>query len=121
MARRSKILETVLACALAGSAGAYAFQTAPDNSRANKVPGQTADEAMNKADRQLTQQIRKAIVSDKSLSTYAHNVKVMAQDGNVTLRGPVRDEDEKAAVEAKAKSIAGVSAVDNELTVAPKK
>ena len=76
---------------------------------------------MNKEDRTLTQQIRKSITEDKSLSTYAHNVKIISQNGTVTLRGPVRSEDEKAAVEAKAKAIAGVTAVNNELTVAPKK
>ena len=122
MGRRSKIVEALVTCAFAFTASVYGFQTQPDNSRVNKETGQTADQqAMNKADRQLTQQIRKAIVDDKSLSTYAHNVKIISQNGSVTLRGPVRDEDEKAAVEAKAKSIAGVSAVDNELTVAPKK
>jgi len=94
----------------------------PDNTRANKDGGQTADQqAMNKSDRQLTQQIRKSVMDDKTLSTYAHNVKIIAQDGTVTLRGPVRSEDEKAAIEAKAKAVAGVSAVNNELTIAPKK
>ncbi|SRR5579883_1949607 len=94
----------------------------PDNTRANRSGGQTADQqSMNKQDRDLTAQIRKSIVDDKSLSTYAHNVKIISQNGNVTLRGPVRSEDEKAAVEAKAKAIAGVTAVNNELTVAPKK
>jgi hyperosmotically inducible protein len=94
----------------------------PDNTRANKSEGQTADQqSMNKQDRELTQQIRKSITEDKSLSTYAHNVKIISQNGTVTLRGPVRSEDEKASVEAKAKAIAGVTAVNNELTVAPKK
>jgi len=69
----------------------------------------------------LARQIRKALVSDKSLSTYAHNVKIIATNGTVTLRGPVRSEDEKAAIEAKAKGIAGVTDVRNELTVAPKR
>jgi hyperosmotically inducible protein len=96
--------------------------TKPDNTRVNRDGGQTADQqSMNKQDRELTQQIRKAIVDDKSLSTYAHNVKIISQGGTVTLRGPVRTEDEKAAVETKAKAIAGVTSVNNELTVAPKK
>ena len=94
----------------------------PDNTRANRDGGQTADQqSMSKQDRELTAQIRKSIMDDKSLSTYAHNVKIISQDGTVTLRGPVRTEDEKSAVEAKAKAIAGVTAVNNELTVAPKK
>jgi hyperosmotically inducible protein len=93
----------------------------PDNTRANRDGGQTADQQkMNKADRELAAQIRKSIVDDKSLSTYAHNAKLIVQNGTVTLRGPVRSEEERSAIEAKAKAIAGVTAVNNELTVAPK-
>jgi len=96
--------------------------TAPDDTRANQEPGKTADQQKeNASDRELARQIRKALVSDKSLSTYAHNVKIIATNGTVTLRGPVRSEDEKAAIEAKAKGIAGVTDVRNELTVAPKR
>ncbi len=60
-------------------------------------------------------------MADKSLSTYAHNVKIIATNGVVTLRGPVRSEDEKAAIEAKAKAVAGMAGVRNRLTVAPKR
>ncbi len=96
--------------------------TKPDNTRMNRDGGQTADQQKeSKEDRVLSQQIRKAVMDDKSLSTYAHNVKIISQNGTVTLRGPVRSEDEKAAIEAKAKAVAGVTAVNNELTVAPKK
>lgn len=96
--------------------------TAPDDTRANQEPGKTADQQKeNASDRELARQVRKALVSDKSLSTYAHNVKIIATNGTVTLRGPVRSEDEKAAIEAKAKAIAGVTDVRNELTVAPKR
>jgi osmotically-inducible protein OsmY len=63
------------------------------------------------------QKIRKAIVADRSLSTDAHNVKVISRDGVVTLRGPVRSESEKSAVEAKAADVVGASNVKNELTV----
>jgi osmotically-inducible protein OsmY len=49
--------------------------------------------------------VRKAIVSDKALSTYAHNVKVVAQNGTVTLRGPVRSDEEKAKVAQLAQSV----------------
>lgn len=46
-------------------------------------------------------------MADKSLSTYAHNVKIISQNGMVTLKGPVRSEDEKKAVMAKAVEAAG--------------
>ena len=65
------------------------------------------------------QNIRKAIVSDKSLSTYAHNVKVISKGGKVTLKGPVRSEEEKSAIEKKAVEVAGAGNVTNELTVKP--
>ncbi len=64
--------------------------------------------------------IRKSIMDDKTLSTYAHNVKVIAQNGKVTLKGPVRSEEEKRAVEQKAAADAGDGNVVSELTVKPK-
>ena len=58
-------------------------------------------------------------MQDKSLSTYAHNVKIISRNGTVTLKGPVRSENEKQAIEAKADDVAGKDKVVNELTVAP--
>ena len=81
----------------------------------------TADQQpSNQSDMQITQQLRKAIIADKSLSTYGHNVKVIAQDGMVTLKGPVRSDEEKNAVEAKAAQIAGKDKVTSQLEVKPK-
>ncbi len=80
----------------------------------------TADQQKsNKADRHLTQQIRKSVVADKSLSISAHNVKIISRDGMVTLRGTVKSDDEKKAVEDKATEIAGQGKVTSELTVSP--
>jgi osmotically-inducible protein OsmY len=76
---------------------------------------------MNPADRETTKQIRSALMKDKSLSTYAHNIKVITRDGKVTLKGPVRSEDEKNEIAAKAASIAGADNVTDELTVAAPK
>ena len=55
---------------------------------------------------------------DKTLSTYAHNVKIVSQDGHVTLKGPVRSDEEVKSVEAAATKVAGAGHVSNELTVA---
>jgi hyperosmotically inducible protein len=106
-----------------GKAGAAQDSTpAADNTKANKEPGKTADQQKeNKSDRNITRQIRKALVADKSLSTYAHNVKIITTNGTVTLRGPVRTEDERSSIESKAKAIAGVNDVKNELTVVAKR
>jgi len=99
-------------------------QTAPDNTKMNKGDAQkgaiTADQQkMNLADREITRKIRAAIVGDKSLSTYAHNIKIITQDGKVTLKGPVRTEKEKADVEAKAAAVAGATNVTSEIAIAP--
>jgi osmotically-inducible protein OsmY len=98
-------------------------QTAPDNTKQNKdQTSPTADQQkMNPADRAITQKIRKAVHDDTSLSTYAHNIKIIAQDGKVTLRGPVRSEDEKNNLQAKAVAVAGRENVTNQLEVAPPK
>ena len=80
----------------------------------------TADQQKNnRSDRDITQQIRQSIMKDKSLSTYAHNVKIITQDGQVTLKGPVRSEDEKQAIEAKAAEVAGDGKVTSELNIKP--
>ena len=101
-------------------------QTQPDNTRNNKGDngknGTTADQQKdNPADRELAKKIRKSIASDSSLSTYAHNIKIIAQDGKVTLKGPVRTEKEKADIEAKAAAVAGAGNVTSEIEVAPPK
>jgi osmotically-inducible protein OsmY len=96
-----------------------------DNTKVNerdRDPNQpTADQQKeNSSDRELSQQIRKAIASDKNLSTYAHNIKIIAQNGMVTLKGPVRSEDEKKAIETKAAQIAGDQKITSQLEVKPK-
>jgi hyperosmotically inducible periplasmic protein len=98
----------------------------PDNTKTNKRDrdknSPTADrQRLNPTDRDLAKRIRASIVDDKSLSTYAHNIKILAQDGKVTLKGPVRSDDEKNAIAAKATEIAGTGNVIDELEVAPPK
>jgi osmotically-inducible protein OsmY len=93
-----------------------------DNTRMNKADQKntqpTAQNQSNeKADRELAAAVRKAIVRDKSLSTNAHNVKVVAKDGTVTLRGPVRSDDEKTKVSQLTRQVEGVSNVDDQLLV----
>jgi hyperosmotically inducible periplasmic protein len=97
---------------------------APDNTKVNERDRNqnepTADQQKdNRSDRDITQQIRQSIMKDKSLSTYAHNVKIVTQDGQVTLKGPVRSEDEKKAIETKASEVAGEGKVTSELNIKP--
>ena len=97
---------------------------ASDNTKTNQrdrsANEPTADQQRdNRSDRDITQQIRRAIMNDKSLSTYAHNVKVITQRGQVTLKGPVQSEDEKKSIEAKAAEVVGENKVSSELNVKP--
>jgi hyperosmotically inducible protein len=100
-------------------------QTKPDNSAVNKRdqnPAEaTADQQkMNPTDRGIAAKIRKSIIADKSLSTYAHNVKIISQDGTVTLKGPVRSDDEVKSIVSKATIVTGSSEkVVNQLSVQP--
>jgi len=101
-------------------------QNAPDNTRnnqgdANKGATTADQQKMNAADRNITKEIRSSIMKDKSLSTYAHNIKIITLDGKVTLKGPVRSEEEKSSIESKAVAIAGANNVTNQLEVAPPK
>lgn len=100
-------------------------QPAPDNTKNNQgdanKDAMTADQQkMNPADRNTTKQIRKSIMQDQSLSTYGHNIKIITRDGKVTLKGPVRSEEDKASIEAKAVAVAGADNVTNKLEIAPK-
>jgi hyperosmotically inducible periplasmic protein len=99
---------------------------APDNAKSNKVDesnaAATADaQTNNPTDLDLTKRIRQSIMADKSLSTYAHNIKIVTVNGSVTLNGVVRSDNEKGAVEMKAANIAGKDKVTNDLKIAPSK
>jgi hyperosmotically inducible periplasmic protein len=115
----------VVACSKNRSENKQVSQTAvePDNSGRNVRDRDdqnktTGDQSENEADRTITQNIRRAVTADDSLSTNAKNVKIITNNGTVTLRGPVKSEKEKAEIEAKAKQVAGVRSVDNQLEVA---
>lgn len=111
--------------ALAGTllAPCLAVAQAPDNTGTNKRDrtenAVTADQqGKSTADRQLARKIRKEMVAGKALSLNARNVKVIVREGKVLLRGPVKNEDEKAQIAAIAARHAGSSAmVDNKLEV----
>ena len=85
-----------------------------DKGGATKTP---QDQTNRAQDRELLAAVRRAIVGDKSLSTMAHNVKVLVEGGVVTLRGPVKSAEEKAKVESLAKQVKGITTTDNQLDV----
>jgi hyperosmotically inducible protein len=123
----SRVILTALFCGAAALSQGQTPDPAakPDNTEANKRD-RNSDEAtadqqkMNTADQDLTQRIRQSIMSDKSLSTYAHNSKIVSQNGAVTLKGPVKSDDEKKIVMAKAIAVAGsANKVTDEVSVTP--
>ncbi len=116
----------LVAAVCLGNLPGICWAQAADNTSVNKRDSSpkalTADQqAETQQDRELTRKIRRAIVKDKSLSTYAHNVKIITVSGMVTLKGPVRSEEEKRAVEEKAAQIAGPEKMKSEMDIAPTK
>ena len=117
----------LLVCALGCSSLIYgqAPQASPaaDNTKTNKTDSAktTADQQkQNKADLETTRQIRQLLTKDKQLSTYAKNVKIVTQNGSVTLSGPVRTEEEKSFIEKSASDVAGAGHVKSDLQIAAK-
>jgi osmotically-inducible protein OsmY len=99
-----------------------AQQTAPDNTGRNEADRQAGkleatDQSNDPRDVELTRKIRKALTDSDSLSVNAQNIKIITVGGKVTLRGPVRSEDERKRIEAAARRAAGSATVVNELQV----
>jgi hyperosmotically inducible periplasmic protein len=96
----------------------------PDNTQANREPSnrdRSADKQSNAgSDIDLTARIRRSVMDDKSLSTNGHNVKILAENGSVTLSGVVPSDAEKMEIERKAASVAGKDRVTNNIRVASK-
>jgi hyperosmotically inducible periplasmic protein len=104
-------------------ASASAPAPQPDNTKVNErdrssaSPPTPLDQRENQTDLGITQQIRQAVMKDDKLSFTAKNVKIITQGGKVTLRGPVNSVEERSAIEAAARKVAGVTAVENQIEV----
>src|SRR4026208_2112001 len=125
MLMKRKLL--ALACLSAVSLAAIAAddKTKPDNAATNERDrsGETktsGDQSNSSADLKITQAIRQALVKDSELSTTAKNIKVITNNGQVTLRGPVKTAQEKARVDQIAKSAAGGAQIEDQLEVTNK-
>ena len=122
----SRLVSSLLVCVLGFGLSLSAQTTAPDNTKVNKRDQDqsrptASQQKENRPDRDITRQIRRSITQDKGLSTYARNIKIITQNGNVTLRGPVRSEEEKKTIEAKANEVAGADHVKSEIQIAAAK
>jgi hyperosmotically inducible periplasmic protein len=114
----------VLACLSTVSLAAMAAddKTKPDNTAINERDrsGETqtsGDQSNSSADLRITQAIRQALMKDSELSTSAKNIKIITNNGQVTLRGPVRNAQEKAKIDQLARSAAGGAKIDDQLDV----
>jgi hyperosmotically inducible protein len=110
----------LLAAALAATSAFAQDTPKADNTKINQRDrdgGQSTafDQPNDAEDIKVAAAVRKAIVGDDSLSTSAHNLKFIAADGTVTLRGPVKNDAEKARVESIVKGVPGVTTVQNQL------
>ena len=114
-----------LACLSALNLAAFAAddeKAKPDNTATNERDrsGETqtsGDQSNSSADLKITQDIRRALMKDRELSTTAKNIKVVTANGQVTLRGPVKSAQEKAKVDQIARSAAGGAQIDDQLEV----
>ena len=114
-----------LTCLSAFSLAALAAdnkKTEPDNTATNERDrsGETktsGDQSNSSADLKITQDIRRALMKDSELSTTAKNIKIITDNGQVTLRGPVKNAQEKAKIDQLARSAAGGAKIDDQLDV----
>ena len=114
----------ILACLCAVSLAAIAAddKTKPDNTATNERDrsGETqtsGDQSNSSADLKITQAIRQALMKDGELSMTAKNIKIITDNGQVTLRGPVKNAQEKAKIDQLARSAAGGAKIDDQLDV----
>ena len=97
-------------------------KTEPDNTAINERDRShetqtSGDQSNSSADLKITQAIRQALMKDSELSTTAKNIKIITNNGQVTLRGPVKNAQEKAKIDQLAKSAAGGAKIDDQLDV----
>lgn len=123
--QKFNFMTAIVTLAFVGS-NSFSEGTASDNTKTNERDQSsyelTADQqSLSRKDAELTRQIRKEIMKDKSLSIYAQNVKIISMNGLVTLKGPIRTEDEQLRILQKAKSFAGAANVVDQMDIVPVK
>ena len=110
------LLLAIAACSKSDNRSGSSSPSTTNQTASNTAPT-ASDQPENETDRKIAQDVRQALTSDSSLSTSAQNVTVVSANGTVTLRGSVKDSSEKQKVADKAMQVAGVTNVDNQLTV----
>lgn len=111
-------LGLVAGCEKKASDGQPAADNTKQNERDKNKSVTPFDQGNNQADLDTTQNIRKALMGDDTLSMDAKNVKVVTNNGVVALRGPVKSDAERTTVESIARRYAGANRIDNQIEVA---
>jgi hyperosmotically inducible protein len=122
MKTRTLLTHSALTLSLVLSAGMLSARPQDPAQPTNpKEAAATQDnQKMSPEDQQLTEKVRKALMADKTLSVSAQNVKIVSQDGTVTLMGEVKSDDEGKAIMAKAAEVTGSpDKVVNQMSVKP--
>ena len=118
------ILGALAACRSTPQRETYAAGNSGKNDRDRGDAALTSgDQANTRSEMHIAQAIREAVMADAALSTIAHNLTIIAASGIVTrgivtLRGPVKSSEEKAHIGAKARQVAGVTSVSNQIEIA---
>jgi hyperosmotically inducible protein len=113
---RAKTMKRLSQVLVAGVAAAALSAAAPPLAQAQNATDGAAQQSNHSSDLEITRNIRRALIKDKTLSIEAHNVTIITRDGKVTLKGRVESEAEKKSVESAAANVAGPGNVENQLT-----
>jgi hypothetical protein len=112
-----------VACLSVLSLGALAADDKkPDNTAINQrdrsgTTQTSGDQSNSSADLKITQAIRQALMKDGELSMTAKNIKIITTNGQVTLRGPVKNAQEKSKIDHLARSAASGAKIKDQLEV----
>jgi hyperosmotically inducible protein len=114
--KAGKQLSRILVIGVVAALSAAAAPPANAVPRSQNATAGAAQQSNHMSDLQITRNIRRALIKDKSLSMDAHNVTIITKDGKVTLKGRVKSDAEKQTVESAATNVAGPGNVDDQLT-----
>ena len=107
-------------CVIAGfGCGRQASDTAPAQKQVSRTPQDQYDRSdPSNADVELSRRIREAMMGDDGIAASAPSVEIVVNDGEVTLRGTVPDQKQRAAIVRSAQQIVGLTKVINLLELA---
>lgn len=102
---------------VSGQNSYYSLTSLTDSSGQDQKSVPASEPSQADKDRELARKVRRALVTDKSLSISAKNVSIDVQNAVVTLKGKARSSEEKNLIGAKAEEVVGAGHVRNEIAV----